>query len=61
MIIYEDNYIIEYQLPNDIITMDKVIGVIISREGNPCDSCSNNPQNGGTGVCFCTLNIPTIA
>lgn len=20
-----------------------------------CDGCSNNPKNGGSGICFCTL------
>lgn len=27
---------------------------------NPCTFCSNNPQNGGNGVCHCTLNTPKI-
>ena len=22
---------------------------------NPCQNCSNNPVNGGSGICFCTL------
>lgn len=25
-----------------------------------CDSCSNNPKNGGSGICFCTLGSQTI-
>ena len=25
-----------------------------------CVSCSNNPQNGGSGICFCTLGTPEI-
>lgn len=25
-----------------------------------CDKCSNNPKNGGSGVCFCTLGTPVI-
>lgn len=25
-----------------------------------CDSCSNNPKNGGDGICFCTLGMPLI-
>jgi calcineurin-like phosphoesterase family protein len=25
-----------------------------------CDSCSNNPKNGGNGICFCTLGSQTI-
>ncbi len=22
---------------------------------DPCKNCSNNPDNGGSGVCFCTI------
>jgi calcineurin-like phosphoesterase family protein len=25
-----------------------------------CDSCSNNPKNGGSGICNCTLGLPQI-
>ena len=25
-----------------------------------CDRCPNNPNNGGTGICFCTLGLPVI-
>lgn len=25
-----------------------------------CESCSNNPKNGGSGICFCTLGTPGI-
>ena len=25
-----------------------------------CDYCSNNPKNGGNGVCHCVLGTPTI-
>ena len=24
---------------------------------SPCDTCSNNPKNGGSGICFCTLGL----
>ncbi len=27
---------------------------------NPCSSCSNNPMNGGSGVCHCILGQPVI-
>ena len=27
---------------------------------NPCDACPNNPKNGGSGVCFCTLGLQNI-
>lgn len=23
---------------------------------NPCNTCPNNPQNGGSGMCSCTLS-----
>ena len=25
-----------------------------------CVNCSNNPKNGGSGICFCTLGQPKI-
>lgn len=25
-----------------------------------CGSCSNNPRNGGSGICHCTLGLPKI-
>ena len=29
--------------------------------GSPaCIGCSNNPKNGGSGICFCTLGSPKI-
>lgn len=27
---------------------------------NPCRTCPNHTQNGGSGVCACTLGIPKI-
>lgn len=27
---------------------------------NPCKTCPNHTQNGGSGVCGCTLGIPKI-
>ena len=27
---------------------------------NPCESCSNNPLNGGLGICHCILNTSQI-
>ena len=29
-------------------------------KSNPCHTCSNNPANGGSGICFCTLGLPEI-
>lgn len=31
-----------------------------SFEKSPCDNCSNNPKNGGSGMCFCTLGQQNI-
>lgn len=27
---------------------------------SPCDGCSNNPKNGGSGICHCTLGQSEI-
>lgn len=27
---------------------------------DPCKVCQNHPSNGGSGICFCTLGLPTI-
>jgi calcineurin-like phosphoesterase family protein len=27
---------------------------------DPCRTCSNNPSNGGSGICNCTLGLPQI-
>lgn len=27
----------------------------------PCKKCSNHPSNGGSGICQCTLGLPTIS
>lgn len=27
---------------------------------SPCTNCSNNPANGGSGVCHCTLGVQLI-
>lgn len=27
---------------------------------SPCQTCSNNPANGGSGICLCTLGTPSI-
>jgi hypothetical protein len=32
----------------------------IIKNNNPCDNCSSNPKNGGSGICNCTLNLPEI-
>lgn len=27
------------------------------QENSPCDTCSNNPKNGGSGICHCILGL----
>ena len=29
-------------------------------KSSACDGCSNNPKNGGSGICFCILGSPVI-
>jgi len=37
-----------------VITTDRTQHV------DPCERCSNNPKNGGSGICLCTLGGPKI-
>ena len=32
----------------------------LAYDASPCRMCSNNPANGGSGLCFCTLGQPEI-
>ena len=34
--------------------------VTLSVQNDPCKDCSNNPKNGGSGVCNCTIGLPKI-
>lgn len=36
------------------------VGVRLKEEYNPCLTCPNDPRNGGSGVCLCTLGTPKI-
>lgn len=29
-------------------------------KSDSCERCSNNPKNGGDGICQCTLGLPSI-
>lgn len=29
-------------------------------KSNPCVNCPNNPKNGGSGICFCTLGMSNV-
>ena len=31
-----------------------------THDGSPCDRCSNNPKNGGSGICHCILGHPQV-
>lgn len=31
-----------------------------SDSSSPCEHCSNNPKNGGSGICNCTLGLPKV-
>ena len=42
------NYIEELENKNDFF------------KGSPCDKCSNNIKNGGSGICHCILGTPQI-
>lgn len=35
--------------------------IISAFEQSSCVNCSNNPKNGGSGICFCTLGQMNIA
>ena len=30
------------------------------QENNPCKNCPNHPDNGGSGLCNCTLGLPKV-
>lgn len=32
----------------------------VQTTGSACEHCSNNPKNGGSGVCHCTLGLQPI-
>lgn len=42
------------------ITEDSDNLIVKTLRSQACDSCSNNPKNGGSGICHCTLGLPTI-
>jgi hypothetical protein len=49
-----DKYIDSISLPTGINFDDSFYTASI------CDSCSNNPKNGGSGICNCVLGQPVI-
>ena len=40
----EDYYFVKYTHHN-------------SANDDPCITCSNDPRNGGSGICFCTIGL----
>lgn len=32
----------------------------LNAEQSPCDNCSNNVKNGGSGICNCILGLPKV-
>lgn len=34
--------------------------VVLTLRKQVCDNCANNPKNGGSGICHCTLGSPVI-
>jgi len=34
---------------------EEVGNLIYPKKVSVCDGCSNNPKNGGSGICLCTL------
>lgn len=32
----------------------------LNSEQSPCDNCSNNVKNGGSGICNCILGLPKV-
>lgn len=43
------------------LNYDNLNGYLVSNfEKSPCDNCSNNFKNGGSGLCGCILGTPKI-
>ena len=44
------------------ITFDPRPGVIfeVIPPSSACEQCPNNPKNGGSGSCHCTLGLPKV-
>lgn len=46
---------------NDYLNDDNLKGSLVGNfEQSPCDSCSNNVKNGGSGHCNCILGTPKV-
>lgn len=40
---------------NEDSYVTRVNTIVSSFDNNPCQRCNNNPKNGGSGFCACTL------
>lgn len=41
-------------------TEDCTDTTVLTLRKQACDNCANNPKNGGSGICHCTLGLPVI-
>lgn len=55
----EFGYEIDIKKDSILDTFEKIFGIDVKID-SPCDRCSNNPKNGGSGFCNCTLATPII-
>lgn len=46
---------VDNPIDNPILISDKTL-----KTNRYCDKCSNNPSNGGSGICNCILGQPHI-
>ena len=52
------------QMASSSKTFENMANEGLTRSGNilpqDCDSCMNNPKNGGSGICHCIIGSPKI-
>ena len=44
----------------DVVRIPYYDNTLIDEKPSPCKHCSNNPSNGGSGICHCILGLNTI-
>ena len=42
------------------MTTDTFTNFMPTFDNSACVHCSNNPKNGGSGICYCTLGTPPV-
>lgn len=45
---------------NDYLNSSLKDSLVGNFKQSPCDNCSNNPKNGGSGICNCILGLPKV-